>query len=147
MLTSAEVFEILSPPSKGRPVAVREPGKRYRRRYSKRYTKRPEDGLPAPRALIEKIVLRIAFGDTLSRICRERWAPSISVFYRWCGASAEVAALYEVAKEARLDNLLFEMLELADNSVAHEKTRLQIAARKWMYDQLSRARPTSRKSA
>ncbi len=146
MLTSAEVFEILSPPSKGRPVAVREPGKRYRRRYSKRYTKRPEDGLPAPRALIEKIVLRIAFGDTLSRNCPSAGRRRFRSFIDGAGRQPS-RSLYEVAKEARLDNLLFEMLELADNSVAHEKTRLQIAARKWMYDQLSRARPTSRKSA
>lgn len=118
--------------------ALREPGRRYRRRYSKRATNRPADGLPAPRRLIEKIMDQIAAGRTVRLLCREKWAPSEPVFYRWVSACPEIAAMYEAAKQARLATLRDQILELADNSIDHEKTKLQIAARQWLFSQLNR---------
>lgn len=87
---------------------------------------------------VELFCREIARGRVLLRICiEEAWAPSEGTVYNWLRKYVEFREAYDCACQIRAEDMANDILELADNSVDHEKTRQQIDARKWLAGKLS----------
>lgn len=101
--------------------------------------------------LADKILERIADGESLRAICREDCFPAKTTVFRWLQADEVFRDLYEKAREAQADSLADEILDIADTPQIGEKTkktpdgkvetttgdmiehrRLRVEARKWI---------------
>ena len=78
----------------------------------------------------DRVCLEVSRGRSLARVAvEETWAPSVMKLYQWLHDHPEFKHAYEMAKAARADAIMFETVELADNSTDHEKTKLQVGVR------------------
>ena len=92
---------------------------------------RPEIYTPA---IAARIVEQVRIGYTPTEICKQPWAPSIAVYYRW---QAEKPEFQEAVRRARIQGaepMVDRAIDIADtvdesNKVAVQKARLQVDAR------------------
>ena len=91
--------------------------------------------------LFDKICSRIADGESLRAICREKDMPSQVSVFRWLKAeeNEELRKQYTRAREDQADAIFDECIDIADSVAAPEdipKARLMIDTRKWMAGKL-----------
>lgn len=103
----------------------------------------------------DRILERLAGGESLRAICRDEGMPSESTARSWVKDRPELAARYARARDQGLDCLADEILEIADTPEIGEKAketptgtevtradmtehrRLKIEARKWYLSKLA----------
>ena len=103
-------------------------------------------------ALFAKICARIAAGESVNAICRDKDMPNQDSFYKWLRNKPGLAEKYTHAREAQADTIFNEILDIADDGrndfmeretgevPDHElvqRSRLRIDARKWMAGKLA----------
>ncbi len=106
-------------------------------------------------ALAAKICARLAEGETLRSICRDKAMPNKATVLRWLAdkKKAEFRDQYAHAREMQADALFDEALEIADNTsgdwavdkdgkktLGHEhvqRSRLRVDTRKWAAGKLA----------
>lgn len=106
--------------------------------------------------ITEEICVRIANGESLKTICRDKHIPTIATFYNWLRANPELLNQYQQAKEDQIDSYAEEICEIADdatNDFVEKKlksgemviqldnehvlrSRLRIDTRKWICERL-----------
>lgn len=91
--------------------------------------------------LAESICNRMAEGESLRNICRDEDMPNASTVHRWCNSNEVFCKQYERAQTARAETHADEIVALADSvdgtdSLAMQKAKLQIDARKWTASKL-----------
>jgi hypothetical protein len=102
----------------------------------------------------DEICRRIADGEGLKRICRDKHMPAEATVRAWFVSNHEgFAAPYALAREAQMEKLAEEILEIADDTsgetIDHEGgirrqnsewangRRLQVDSRKWLMSKLA----------
>lgn len=113
----------------------------------KSQTKQPEKKIGRPSDFSEKIATiicaRLADGESLRSVCRDPSLPHVSTVLRWVGNNQSFREQYTHAREAGLEQMADEIIEIADAPVgsndsgstdagAVNKQRLQVDARKWI---------------
>lgn len=99
-------------------------------------------------AVAAEICARLAAGETLRAICRDRSLPTETVVRGWVTDRPRFAAAYERAREIGYAALADQLLEIADDSSADtyvddkgrarsvteaiQRSRLRIDTRKWL---------------
>jgi hypothetical protein len=103
------------------------------------------------KALTDRICQRIAEGESLRSVCRDKDIPiAPSTFVLWCNEDEALAEQYARAMEARADAMFDEMFEIADdasndymlktygedevevlNAEHVQRSKLRIDTRKW----------------
>lgn len=80
---------------------------------------------------------KLTEGVSLRKLCKDEAFPNASTVYVWLDRFPEFAERYARAREAATEDMLEDILEIADNSEldAQEK-RVRIDARKWAMDKL-----------
>lgn len=105
--------------------------------------------------LADLICERIADGESLRAICRDKSLPSKATVFRWLAGNEAFQDQYARAREAQADSLFDDVLEIADDSRNDwmerngegdvgwvlngdhiQRTRVRIDARKWMAGKL-----------
>ena len=90
--------------------------------------------------LAAEVLRRIAAGESLSAVCRDKHLPSRAIVNGWVigerGAPPSFRAAYARAKAARVEVLADEIISLADeargcDNAEVQACRLQVDARKW----------------
>ena len=84
--------------------------------------------------LAAEICDRMAAGESLRAICKTRRMPAESTVRKWAVEDREgFYAQYARAREAQMDALAEDILELADDKSADpNRSRLQVDTRKWL---------------
>lgn len=86
----------------------------------------------------DRICEEVALGRSLARIALEEpWAPTLYTLTYWMKQRPELRAAYELALQIRAETIAAEVIELADASIDHDHTKLQIGARQWLAPKLS----------
>lgn len=90
------------------------------------------------------ICVRLANGESLSRICDKESSPHVSTIYRWLNSKPEFRDMYARAREDQADTLADEIIAISDEqreAVTRDGTiydpevnrdRLRIDTRKWV---------------
>ena len=79
----------------------------------------------------------IANGRIIDRICAEEtWCPGLSTIAKWRRDYPDFEANYQMACRIRADVMVHQIVALADDSLDHEKTKLQISSRQWLASKL-----------
>jgi hypothetical protein len=81
------------------------------------------------RATTEVICERLVYGESLRQICCDETMPSRRTVFQWLEKHPEFAELYTAAREAQIDHLLGENVEIADTDPIVERARLRINER------------------
>lgn len=91
---------------------------------------RPSDYSPE---LAEKILLRLADGESLNRICKDDGMPSRVTVYAWCLRDQEFLNKYRAARDQQADSMVDDTQDIADNATSDTWTvaRLQVQVRQW----------------
>lgn len=100
---------------------------------------------------------RIALGESVRSICRDKDMPAMSTVFKWLSENEDFAKQYARAREVQADALFDEILDIADdasndwmekrnangenigwqeNGEALRRSQLRIDARKWMAGKL-----------
>jgi len=101
---------------------------------------RPE--YPYDEAIADKILDKLADGQSLRSICLEADMPDGSVIRKWLARNADFARQYAYARDEQADTLFDETLAIADNlseEATNEqirKAQLRIDTRKWLAGKL-----------
>jgi hypothetical protein len=61
------------------------------------------------------ICVKISDGESLRGICADSEMPDRATVFRWLACHKEFLAWYTFAREAQMDELLYEAIEIADN--------------------------------
>lgn len=110
-------------------------------------------GRPSIRSdeVVQKILARMASGDSLRRACFEDEMPAPSTFLLWVSQDKALSEQYDRVREVRADGMFEEMLDIADDGtndwmlrghgdndpgwVANgeniQRSRLRVDTRKW----------------
>ncbi len=81
---------------------------------------------------------RLAGGKSLRAICADPVMPARATVFRWLARSQEFRRSYAIARDCLAEDLMDEMLEIADDtSEPIEHRRLRIKARKWTLTHLA----------
>ena len=92
--------------------------------------------------LADDICERIANGESLRNICRDKSMPNKDTVHSWLNKDKEFSDQYARACARREDSFFDDLIEIADSVTADAaevaKARVQIDARKWV---LSRMNP------
>jgi hypothetical protein len=119
--------------------------KRTRRR---RHDYRPE--------IADLICDRIAGGESLRQICQDATMPARSTIFVWLEEHEDFARVYRLARQLQIEDLMDEILEIADDSSndwidregadgkkyrvfnpdSIRRSKLRIGARKWLVSKL-----------
>jgi hypothetical protein len=75
------------------------------------------------RRIAFEICERIAHGELLSEIAKEDGLPCPDTFLNWCKADLEIALAYAGSKEDRIERLMREMLQIADEKTPTYKDK------------------------
>ena len=118
----------------------------------------PKAGRPSSysEATATAICERLAVGQSLREICRDRDMPNKSTVFRWLAGNKEFREQYAAAHVVQADALAEEILEIADNATNdwmerqsgeetivvadHDhisRSRLRVDARKWLMSKLA----------
>ncbi len=98
--------------------------------------------------LADKICTRIAFGESVRKICASEDMPNEETIYRWVINIEDFSKKYRLAREMQQERHLDELIEIADDpppltpmgttdSGAVQHARLRIDTRKWAMARLS----------
>ncbi len=117
----------------------------------KKTANKPKSQVRYSDEVAEKIIVRMAGGESLRSICRETVFPAFPTVMRWITEKPEFAAAYQVAQDCRAQVIFDEILELADRPVMGtrvkiladggkettlcdqvERSKLQVHAREWI---------------
>jgi hypothetical protein len=92
--------------------------------------------------LADRILERMARGETLRAICNESGMPSASTVRLWSinDEPPGFSARYARAREFQADAIAEEALEIADTSDDPAKARLQVDTRKWLASKINPAK-------
>lgn len=77
----------------------------------------------------EVICERLVYGESLRQICCDETMPSRRTVFQWLEKHPEFAELYTAAREAQIDHLFGENVEIADTDPIVERARLRINER------------------
>lgn len=88
--------------------------------------------LPFNTATADAICERIAGGESLRTICKDRDMPSPATVFKWLNNQPTFAEQYARAREAQADTIVDEIVDIADRAKDPNKARVQIDARKWV---------------
>lgn len=108
-------------------------------------------------ATADLICLRMAEGETLRQICRDKALPARSTVYRWLSRNQPFADQYAQAREHLVEHWADEILDIADDGTTdyitkvgrngHEyeavdqehiqRSRLRVDARRWLLSKLN----------
>lgn len=87
--------------------------------------------------LAERILTRLAQGESLRRVCADPDMPNRSSVLKWLNEDDEFSSRYARACEARTEHLVDEMLEIADDAkLDPQDKRVRIDTRKWLATKL-----------
>ena len=101
------------------------------------------------KALADKLFKRLAQGESLMSICRDKSMPSRTVVYNWLKENKNgFTRDYAHARSVGLDVLADEIIEISDSEVFRtdsgnvdsadvQRKRLQVDARKWILAKLA----------
>lgn len=67
--------------------------------------------------LADKICERLASGESMRAISRDDSMPAMSTLFKWLREHSQFSEQYAIAKDECADNLVEEMLDIADNQV------------------------------
>jgi terminase small subunit-like protein len=88
--------------------------------------------------IAETICHRLGEGESLRAICADPMMPAKATVFRWLARNEEFRRWYALAHECLAEDLMHEILEIADNSRDHiEDRRRSIKARKWVLARLA----------
>ena len=94
--------------------------------------------------LAKHICDRMAKGESLRRVCRDAEVPNMSTVMRWLERDeGDFREQYAKAREAMIDNMAMETLDIADNlpddadGARVAAARLQVDTRKWYSSKLA----------
>jgi hypothetical protein len=103
--------------------------------------------------LIERILTRIAGGESLRAVLRGNDMPGRTTFFKWLNEDEALANQYARACAVRVEHYVEEIIEIADDksedwiedekgnkkpdASAVQRSRLQIDARKWLASKLA----------
>ena len=87
----------------------------------------------------ERLLDRLAAGETLRAICDDSDMPYRRTVRRWREESPEFAAAYARARAVGLDQLADETVAVADSATAEDVAvaRLRVDTRKWLVSKLA----------
>lgn len=108
-------------------------------------------------ATADLICLRMAEGETLRQICRDKALPARSTVYRWLSRNPEFADQYAQARELLVAAWADEILDIADDGTTDyvtkvgrngaeyeavdqehiQRSRLRVDARRWLLSKLN----------
>lgn len=86
-----------------------------------------------------QILVRIADGESLRKICLDKGMPTKTTVFRWLAEDEGFRDQYARAREAQADALFDDVLAIADETTDPEQVqiaRMRIDARKWMAGKL-----------
>jgi hypothetical protein len=101
-----------------------------------RRSKTPTEAL---RSNVLAVCARIAKGETLMRICKERGQPSRDLFMDCVTGSAELATVYARARSSQADSLFEQIVQIAEHTTPEDANanRVKIDALKWVASKLA----------
>lgn len=76
----------------------------------------PAQPKPEPKAKIPEILARMADGESLRSICRDKDMPNKANVFRWLAQDEGFQKAYAAAMEQRADALFEEMFDIADDA-------------------------------
>ena len=113
-------------------------------------TGRPSEYTPE---VAEFICLRVANGESVRRICSDPDMPASSTIFKWLSQQPKFAEQYARAREAQMEVMAQEIIDIADdsskdtevgedgkarqNSEWINRSRLRVDARKWLMSKLA----------
>lgn len=87
--------------------------------------------------LFDQICDRIADGDSLRTICRDKGMPNKASVFKWLAEDPALSDQYARAREAQADSLVDDMLAIADDTSREPNDRrVAVDARKWVASKL-----------
>ena len=87
------------------------------------------------KAVADKICDDLAAGKSLRKICMAKTMPSFQTVLKWARDNAEFRAAYAFAREAQVEYMLCEILDIADSK--GKNLCLRIDTRKWLIPRLA----------
>lgn len=85
----------------------------------------------------DKIIERLANGESLRSIVKDQEIPSHPTIYKWLNENAAFASQYARAREDQADTYADEIAAIADDeSIPTDSRRVRIDARKWAASKL-----------
>jgi len=107
-------------------------------------------------ATADLICIRMAEGETLRQICRDKALPARSTVYRWLSKNPLFSDQYALAREALVEHWADEILDIADDGTTDyvtktgrngaeyeavdqehiQRSRLRVDARRWLMSKL-----------
>lgn len=102
----------------------------------------PKRGRPTlfEQGIADRILDGLIDGTTLTKICKEDWAPDRSTVFRWRAAHAEFEDAYLKARSAQIELRGDEAIDLADAATTPEaiaQVRVKLEARRIVISRLS----------
>jgi len=108
-------------------------------------------------ATADLICLRMAEGETLRQVCRDKALPARSTVYRWLSKNPSFSDQYARAREALVEHWADEILDIADDGTTDyvtrigrngteyeavdqehiQRSRLRVDARRWLLSKLN----------
>ncbi len=85
----------------------------------------------------KQIIDRIANGESLRQIIKDKGIPARSVVYEWLAENKEFADQYARAREDQADTYADEIAAIADDpDIPSDQKRIMVDARKWIASKL-----------
>lgn len=102
----------------------------------------PKSGRPTlfEQQIADRILDALIDGQTLTKLCKEDWAPHRSTVFRWRAAHAEFEEAYLKARSAQIELRGDEAIDLAEDADTPEKiaqARVKLEARRIVIGRLS----------
>ena len=86
---------------------------------------------------IDEILVRMASGQPLTRICKLPHLPTYHMFMAWVLADPDLMASYRQAREVQADYLFDEIIEISDTETDNYRANNKISARRFVAARLS----------
>lgn len=84
----------------------------------------------------EEICKRLARGESLNAICKDKHMPDRDTVMDWVFKLPEFGGKYARAREMQAEKWADDIVDIADNSKDSNLGRLQVDARKWVVSKL-----------
>ncbi len=96
-------------------------------------------GSPVPYSeeLANRILRRLANGESLRSICQDSDMPDRGTVLGWVKDLHHFEQPYARAREMQLDAFAMETIDIADNEPDPAKARVRVAARQWLAERLA----------
>lgn len=84
---------------------------------------------------------RIAGGESLAKVCRDKGMPGRTSVYKWLRDEPQFAQLMAQARLDQADSFVEDILTIADNvKLAPEDRKVMVDARKWIAARFNRVK-------